>query len=146
MMQLTQHSAVLGVASAGEAVVMLDASHSARPHQRKIFELAQHVLGQLPGSVGRKLYFLGNSEPYDPAQLSTRSAQWLHENFGRTSLLGPVMRRLDPSAPTKIIVLGAGRIFDLDDWAEHPLFARLALVACGEPLQPSFSRSVRKWL
>ncbi len=116
---------------------MLDASHSARPHHRRILELTQHILGQLPGSVGRQLYFLGNQQAYDPAQLCTRSSQWIGENLGRASLLGPVMRRLDPSAPTKIVVLGAGRIFDLDDWVEHPLFARLALVACGEPLQPA---------
>ena len=113
--------------SDGEVALVLDASGSAAPFREEIVRAARGVLQQLPGETPRRIFFLGNPSPYDASGLDRESGRWFAENEGRTSLIGPVFRALATKPGVAALVLGAGRVFDLDDWLapQAPEFPRV---------------------
>lgn len=125
----------LDLAGAGQAVLMLDASESARICRQEIVTLARQVLEKLPGRMRRKLYFLGNAQDYDSTRFSAQASRFLQENLSRASLISPVLRAIAPSPDTRIVVIGSGRIFDLDDWSPHEHLKNLLLISMGNPMQ-----------
>jgi hypothetical protein len=134
MKQLDEFHAELNLATADRVTLLLDASESASARQDEIVSLAQGILTGLPVGVGRALYFLGNPTPYAPEQLAARSSPWFIENRRRASLVTPVWDVL-PDEPGVVVVIGAGPLYDLPDWAETPILARTLLVTLGDSLQ-----------
>jgi hypothetical protein len=55
--------------------------------------------------------------------------------IGGARLLTPVLETFNHSDSSTIVVIGSGRIFDLDDWADPSLAQCLLLVSLGESLQ-----------
>lgn len=134
-MTLEEISAAFVPEGLGRVVFVLDASESAAPVQQAIATLAREVLAALPAGVERALYFLGNATAYPWQQLEGQDGRWFEENRGRASLVTPVWERLALEEPATIVVIGAGRIFDLADWAGTPLAERALLVSMGQALQ-----------
>jgi len=134
MTQLDEFCTELDIASAERITLILDASESAAAHQDEIVSLARGVLVGLPASVGRALYFVGNPAPYPVEHLAARSSTWFSENRRRASLVTPVWEAL-PEETGTVVVIGAGLLYDLPDWAGTPMLARVLLVTLGESLQ-----------
>jgi hypothetical protein len=134
-MKLREHCGTLTTVGLGKVIFILDASESAANSQHEILGLARDVLSVLPAGVGRSLYFLGNPEPYPAGELANRGAEWASENRPHASLVTPVFERLQPDAQATVVIIGSGRVFDLEDWIETPIFERTVLVAVGESLQ-----------
>lgn len=128
-------TAALTVAAAGSLVLVLDASESAEAQQGPISALVTALLAALPARVTGKLYFLGNPKPYPPGDFPLKASAWFTENRGRGSILAPVAEMLSGLPESPVAIIGAGPIFDLADWADSPLLARVTLVAMGESLQ-----------
>ncbi len=134
-MNVGAYSATLSLASGGSLALVLDASESAEAAQAAISTLVTGLLTALPARVACSLYFLGGAAPYSPGDFPLKAAGWFRENRGRGSILAPVAAALDTQPDTPIVIIGAGPIFDLEDWADTPLLARTTLVAMGASLQ-----------
>lgn len=134
-MPLTEYQAELRVAGAGRVALVLDASESAARDQQRVLSLATDLLSALPASVERLLFFLGNPTPYSADLLAARGSQWCAENRNRASLVTPIFERLSRDAGTAVLLIGAGPVYDLEDWQDTPLAQRLLLAAVGESLQ-----------
>ncbi|OPZ81896.1 MAG: hypothetical protein BWY76_02885 [bacterium ADurb.Bin429] len=134
-MNIGEYSATLSLASGGSLALVLDASESAEQAQAEISTLVTGVLTALPARVACRLFFLGNAMPYSPGDFPLKAAGWFRENRGRGSILAPVAAVLDSQPEMPVVIIGAGPIFDLEDWADTPLLARTTLVAMGQSLQ-----------
>lgn len=134
-MNVAEFTAELTLASGGSLALVLDASESAEAQQAAISALVTGLLSALPARVGCRLYFLGNPAPYPAGDFPLKAAGWFAENRGRGSILAPVAEVLVGQPDTPIVIIGAGRIFDLEDWIGTPLLARATLVTMGDSLQ-----------
>ena len=133
-MKLYETTAALQKTPFEKVCFILDASESAAQHQSTIIELVRELLSALPVSVERSIYFLGNAYPYAPHRFASQATQWFIENRSRASLVTPIWERLEQKDAT-IVIIGAGRIFDLADWAGTSAAQRTILVTVGESLQ-----------
>jgi len=155
-MPLCEKNVMIRAEAFGKVIFILDASESALTHQREIITLVGGVLGQLPAETDREIYFLGNPETYSPDDFATHAGQWFQENRGRASLITPVWENLAPPSPltpqiwgeggqergrgrgrgdgATIVIIGAGRIFDLQDWRESLLIRQTIFVKLGDSL------------
>jgi hypothetical protein len=116
-----------------QVALVLDASESAQLYRDDILRLAGQLLERLPRNIGKKVYFLGNSHEYDGSGLPHEGNRWWHENSMRGSLLAPVIENLKADS---LLIIGAGTIYDYDDWADV-LRERLHIARMGErPLTP----------
>ena len=136
-MALGEYTAALTTSGLGRAVLVLDASGSAAAHRAEILAVARDVLGDVPKDMVRHVFFLGNPAPYPVSDFAVHAPAWFDENQGRASLLAPLWETAVADAPDVVAVIGAGPIFDLDDWTHHPLFGRVLLMAVGDSLQGS---------
>jgi hypothetical protein len=128
-------TAALTIAAGGSLALVLDASESAVDQQGAISTLVTSLLTALPARVTGQLFFLGNPRPYPPGDFPLKASAWFAENRGRASILAPVAEVLAGMPEAPVAIIGAGPIFDLEDWADSPLLARATLVAMGESLQ-----------
>lgn len=135
-MRLSEHWAKFIVSADSHAILILDVSESAREKEKEIIGLTKGILEKLHGLTELSLYFLGNPKPYPAALFATTASRWIEENRGRGSILGPIFEQAKVGPITKAALIGAGEIFDIDDWQNHPLLKQLLLVNVGAPLQP----------
>jgi hypothetical protein len=135
LMALQEVYAALKTTALERILFILDASESAAQHQQAIVALVQAVLAALPTRAVQSLYFLGNPSAYAPYHFAIRSAQWFRENRQRASLVTPVWGTLGQDDKSTSVIIGSGRIFDLEDWEGTPLIQRVILVSVGESLQ-----------
>jgi len=135
-MTLAESVGKLSLPEAPKAVLILDASESAERQQEAILQLARGVLDLLPAQVDPVLYFLGNPSPYQPAQLSTNAGIWFLENRKRASLVTPIFEQIAEPERVRIAIVGAGKVFDLEDWENTLHLQRTLLVRLGDSLQP----------
>jgi hypothetical protein len=130
-MPLAECHARLEAQDFGKVILVIDASGSAQGQQPAIAALAADMLSSLPAKVERALYFLGNPRPYPHANLAARSAQWFTDNRRRASILTPILETLPPDDKSTLVVIGAGGIYDLEDWVASPLLRRAVLANVG---------------
>jgi len=122
----------LQMESTGRVALVLDGSANADTHWPAISRLVRDLLDVLPKTVQPTVYFLGNPEPYEASDFARDCGRWYQENNRRASLLGPVLERLEGEQETTVVVLGAGRVFDAEDWLGTPLEERTFWVRFGE--------------
>jgi hypothetical protein len=115
--------------------LILDASESAVLYQPAIIALVRELLSALPARVECALYFLGNPSPYPAANFDAHTPRWFGENRRRASLITPLWETCAPDDLSTQVVIGAGRIFDLEDWRDTALLKRAILVNMGEKLR-----------
>lgn len=122
----------LRIESSGRVAFVLDASESARPHWESIRSLTLELLDVLPMTRQARVFFLGNPEPFAAAKFARQGRRWYQANSRRASIISPVLERLEKEVETTVVVLGAGKIFDWEDWQNTPLLQRTVFVRWGE--------------
>lgn len=111
--------------------LVLDTSESAAKIAPFLRSLAEGVLEAMPESSQPRIFFLGNPQPYEPAEFMHRGEELFRQNAGRGSLIGPVFETLETEPDVMVAIAGAGRIFDLPDWRNHPLAQRAIWMKVG---------------
>lgn len=112
---LPECSGRLNINMLGNVALVLDATESAWKYQGAVLDLALKAIEKLPAGLGKNLYFLGNSNAYNCTELARKGAAWWNENRERGSFITPIARR---ERGNKILVIGSGPIYDLDDWKD----------------------------
>ena len=103
-------------------VLILDTSESAKSYWPVIRNLIEGILESMPKSTpAPSIFFLGNPLPHDASQFPAQADYWFHKNAGRGSFIGPIFDQFASDALTTVVVVGAGRIFDLPDWSNNAL-------------------------
>ena len=138
-MKLREMSGLVKAAAFARVAFIIDASESATEYQREIVALTQQVMSELPARVQRTLYFLGNPSGYDPNQFARQAPQWFEENRQRASLMTPVYEALAGDDNLIVVIIGSGKIYDLEDWMGTPSLRRTLLVSMGESLRGALS-------
>ena len=137
-MPLEEYHAQVQLAGWLKLVLVVDASESAQPVQPQIAALVAQLMPMLPVESQITLYFLGNPAPYPANRFAARAPSWFEENRSRASLISPIWEQLyDPAmhqAPTTVVI-GAGSVYDIEDWQGTPLLDRAILAPLGESLQ-----------
>lgn len=126
----------LNTKTLGNIAVVLDASSSAWEYQDVILQVAVHLFETLPAGISKKLYFLSNSKEYDFNRLSRDAPKWWRENNFRGSFLTPILERL---GNCKVVVIGSGLIYDLEDWRDSEWASKLFFVKAGESLRAALA-------
>ena len=90
--------------------LILDCSDSAHEAWHMIRADAQAIIRERP-QLG--LFFLGSNKKYPPLKFEKSADSWRSENQSHGSFIQPIIPFLNQY--TSIVVLGSGRIFDLDD-------------------------------
>jgi predicted RNA-binding Zn-ribbon protein involved in translation (DUF1610 family) len=134
-MKLQPIWARLPIDSAMRVVLVIDASESAEDQRTRIADFVRHLLGLMPAACQPELYFLGNPDAYPADLFAARAHQWFAENCRRASLISPLMAAWGERCVQRIVVVGSGPIYDLDDWRNSPLASRLLLVSLGDSLR-----------
>ena len=134
MSELRESFGCINIGVFSRVVLVLDASQSARLVQAEICRLAEELVDQLPATTGTEIYFLGNGTRYSSKHLSQRGTGWFDENRSRASLVTPIFEQLGDFGTLKVMVIGSGVLFDLEDWEDSPLASCTTLVSVGESL------------
>ncbi len=116
------------------SVIIADCSSSALPYLRQTLETIAIILKELPGNAVHGIYILGSRHCYHPASWTPELSLPKHI-LGSGSFLAPVMERLqrEDIHPECFLIVGAGQVFDLEDYALQP--ERWALINIG-PTDP----------
>lgn len=134
-MPLQETCATFSAEGFNRVTFILDASDAAQAFHAATIALVSKVLFLLPASVERRIYFLGDPGEYPAYDFDRKAAQWFKKNRKRASLVTPVLEALDRGDKSILVIIGAGAVFDLEDWAETSLLRRMIPVSMGKPLQ-----------
>jgi hypothetical protein len=116
----------------GDIAIVLDASESAWEYRDVILRAATQLFEKLPAGVVKELYFLSNPKHYDANRLQRNAAKWWEQNRLRGSFLTPILEQV---ANSRVVVIGSGRLYDLDDWQETNWNSGLYFMKIGESLR-----------
>lgn len=129
---LAQGFGLLQTESSRDVAVVIDASESAWEYREEILQVAVQLFENLPASIGKSLYFLGNPETYDISKLQGYSTKWWEQNKKRGSFISPILEHANNSS---VIVIGSGIIYDLEDWQGSQWDSKLHFLKFGESLR-----------
>lgn len=136
---LGQYTACLEVeAGVCPVAIALDAGHLAQSPSlaAEAVEATVELLRLLPAEARLGVYFLGNRGRLSPEEFLVRGCAAIDGAGGRVSLLQPVLRELHGAGipgkqSPRLVVLGAGPIYDLQDLIGTEALAPVVLCACG---------------
>ncbi len=134
MTEVNEMMRSFNIEGAASYAVILDASESAYNYKSNILELAQKVVSALPLNLGGRIYFLGNPKAYSPNNFSSKGSDWFDDNRGRGSVIAPIFDALSCESQVRVVIIGSGRIFDLEDWIGLPILRNTRLISLEEPL------------
>jgi len=134
-MTLIERCGVFRISDSTKVAFVLDASLSAASKQQDIIALVSETEKELPSEIHRNLYLLGNPAEYAIEHFDSLAPQWFEENRYRASLISPIYEILSEDEDLIIVIIGSGKIFDLDDWKQNILLKRTLLINMGESLQ-----------
>jgi hypothetical protein len=103
-----------------EAIALIiDTSSSANSKLNEAQDMAHEI-----SSMGLKqvqLFRLGSPEPILPETLQDPLPQGVNQQYQSCSLITPIMEKLvREEQKHRVIIIGSGEIFDLDDWVDDP--------------------------
>lgn len=113
-------------------VVIVDASDSAEKNWSIIVEFAKKIFLKTPAKVQKKLFFLSNPQEYDFKKFEENAGKWWKLNSKKGSFITPVLNQIQNG---KIVIIGSGRIYDLEDWASSELSKKITLVKLSESMR-----------
>jgi hypothetical protein len=116
----------------GDVSIVLDASESACEYQEAILQAAVQLFEKLPAGIAKGLYFLSNPKRYDVSKLPRNAVKWWEQNRLRGSFLTSILEQVENS---KVVVIGSGPIYDLEDWQESRWASKLYFIKVGESLR-----------
>lgn len=129
---LSERWARLRLVKTNAITIVLDVSESAAPHIDEIFGMARKLIGNPLDGIRRTLFFLGNDRPYSPYELDLRGGEWLSSNAGRLSIVSPVFEHVRPEPGGKVVIIGAGPIYDWEDWLDDPIMQQTVVANLGD--------------
>jgi hypothetical protein len=112
--------------------LILDASESAKGGRENILRLAISLARRLKCVGAGHLFFIGSSKEYDLSSLQESGDVWMRDNRNRGSFVTPIFKNLDPNALIPVVLFHKGRVFDIDDWTDSPIYNRLFAVPFDE--------------
>ncbi len=135
-MALTLIKGKLEIKSFKKIIFILDASESASPYWNEIAFLTNQLIATLPKDIEGELYFLGNSTSFEISQFEKLSSKLFEENRNRISVITPIFEKLSREHDIfNILVIGSGKIFDLEDWVDTNLLKQTLLISVKDSLQ-----------
>jgi hypothetical protein len=112
--------------------VVVDASDSAEKNWPIIVELTKKIFLKTPAEVQKKLFFLCNPLEYDYKKFEENAGKWWKQNSKKGSFITPVLNQIQSG---KIVIIGSGRIFDLEDWTTSELSKKITFVKLDESMR-----------
>lgn len=114
-------------------VMVLDASTSAQPFRQVILDTACSVL---VGRTNVSVLFLGSCQQYetDAGGLYRDGPKWFEQNSTRCSLLSAMCDSDTIGPDDRVVVIGSGSIYDMEDLEQWPGRPSLLLVHTGDPM------------
>ncbi len=107
--------AKFNISSSGKVVIILDAGESAGKYWDRIVEIGRDIGFRISAEIRKEYYVLGNSIPF-PEGAFEFPAGIKRENEHRGSFISPVLEGIR-GVTDRIVVVGNGVIYDLEDWA-----------------------------
>ncbi|MCS7279058.1 MAG: hypothetical protein NZ530_03240 [Thermodesulfobacteriaceae bacterium] len=139
-MALIQIKGKLEIKGIKKVIFILDTSESAYSYWNEIASLTSQLIALLPKDMEGELYFLGNSNPIEISQFDKLTSQFFEENLNRISLITPIFEKLSQKEDIfNILIIGSGKIFDLEDWADSHLLKQTLLISVKDSLQGELS-------
>jgi len=142
--ELRDFAATLTVAAdIGPTAIALDAARLAADARAPTaaLKLSAELLHHLPPDCRLGVYFLGSPEPLPETELLAQGPREIARAAGSISVLRPVLRGLQARhgglQGARLLVLGAGPIYDLPDLLDTPALRPVILCSCdGADLLP----------
>jgi mRNA-degrading endonuclease RelE of RelBE toxin-antitoxin system len=106
-------------------VVILDASDSAEQDWPTIVDLAKKTFQKIPAKIQKKLYFLSNPQEYEIDKFEENVGLWRKKNSKKGSFISPILSQIKNA---KIVIIGSGIIYDLEDWITNALSQKIIFV------------------
>ena len=123
------------ISTSGRIAVLLDTSDSADNYWGKIVEISQSISSRLSAKIEKRFFALGNPVSF-PESLLNSPALIKGDNKNRGSFISPIMENLEGHFD-KIVVIGSGLIFDIDDWVSEENYSRFIFInVAGKALCP----------
>lgn len=122
--------------------LIIDTSSSEAMELEEAWQMAESIYS-LSAADEFKVFMLGNPAPLPPAALKQTRPPEVNRQSRPCSLIAPIMDSLvREERKHSVIIVGSGRIFDLDDWIDDPRVAGWLLVLIGAqaPLQGADGR------
>jgi mRNA-degrading endonuclease RelE of RelBE toxin-antitoxin system len=113
-------------------VVILDASESAEKDWPTIVELAKRIFQKTPAEVKKILYFLSNPQEHDIEKFEDNVGIWRKQNNKKGSFITPILNQIKDA---KIVIIGSGIIYDLDDWTTSEISKKIIFVKTSESMR-----------
>jgi hypothetical protein len=113
-------------------IVILDASESAEKDWSVIVELAKKIFLKTPAEIEKKLFFLSNSQEFEIKKFESNVGKWWKQNCKKGSFVTPILNQVKNG---KIIIIGSGIIYDLEDWIPSEISKRLFFVKTSESMR-----------
>jgi mRNA-degrading endonuclease RelE of RelBE toxin-antitoxin system len=113
-------------------VVILDASESAEKDWPTIVELAKKIFQKTPAEVKKKLYFLSNPQEHDIEKFEDNVGMWRKQNSKKGSFITPILNQVKN---VKIVIIGSGIIYDLEDWTTSEISKKIIFVKTSESMR-----------
>ena len=113
-------------------VVVLDASESAGKDWPTIVEFAKKIFQKTPAEVKKKLYFLSNPQEYDIEKFEDNVGSWWKQNSKKGSFITPILSQMKNA---KIVIIGSGIIYDLEDWTTNEISKKIIFVKTSESMR-----------
>ncbi len=137
--ELRDFSARLTVpADIGPIAIVMDAARLAADARAATaaLKLGAELLRHLPPDCLLGVYFLGSPEPRPETRVLTEGSREIASAAGNISVLRPVLRglraRYGGLQGARLLVLGAGPIYDLPDLLDTPELRPVILCSCGD--------------
>lgn len=129
---MDEHFIELNSPESETIVVVLDASESAENDRPTIVEFAKKIFQRTPAEVKKRLFFLSNPQEYDIDKFEENIPKWLKQNSKRGSFITPILSQIKNA---KIIIIGSGIIYDLEDWTTNEISKKLIFVKTSESMR-----------
>jgi len=113
-------------------VVIVDASESAEKDWPTIVDLAKKIFQKTPAEVKKKLYFLSNPQEYDIEKFEENVGAWRKKNSKKGSFISPIFSQIKNA---KIVIIGSGIIYDLEDWTTNAISQKIIFVKMSESMR-----------
>jgi len=127
---MKKHFSNLVISSYSKVIIILDASDSADEYWDKIIVIARAIINRFEASLKKEFFILGNSKSFREDQLDFPSGL-KKENRYRGSFISPIMEKIEGPVG-RIIIIGAGPIYDIEDWIEENYRDQFLFINLGE--------------
>jgi hypothetical protein len=110
-----------------QPLIVLDVSQAAQGSWPVFHSTVEALAEELPVTHQPEVVFLGSAERLPLRTFLAQADSLWSSNRGRGRVISPLLDSLEQRWPSRVVVLAAKALHDLDDWATHPNAGRLKL-------------------